>query len=306
VETERHHKHRGWSARRRALTAVSELKPSGRRPVQCQQSNVPLCRTHAGWTSSTLHLQAEPTEELVSGGRRHQTRLRFNHGREEDPVPDLAPQVGVRVASGSRAAGWQHGARRSVSCASAADGAAGGLIEDLPKALDYVVVLGDFNRNLGHEAAQVKGAEPVLSDGTTDLSRPRAASVVTRNLLLEVNDAQPPASRLTLMSPVCTGSADLASACDAAKTRLLTSEERRVLTDRSGLGCRYPVGLNHILVYEALAKSVMSTFKVPLGILGRALSPMPPQNPEPLLAVSDPGSKCTSNTVSLPRKDASS
>lgn len=161
------------------------------------------------------------------------------------------------------------------------------ILEDLPKGLDHVVVLGDFNRNLPHEAARVAGAEPVRSDGSTDLRRPRPQGVATRNLLAEVNDGQPPASTLALLSPTCTGSAEVTAACDRAKTQMLTADERRILTDRTGLGCRNPVGLVHILVSDELAKAVLSTSKVPLGNFGRSLSARPPQNPEPLLAVSD-------------------
>lgn len=160
-------------------------------------------------------------------------------------------------------------------------------IEDLPKGVDHVIVLGDFNRNLGHEAAKVKGAEPVRSDGTTNLAAPRSASVLTRNLLMEVNDAQPAASRLTLLQPMCKGSAEVSAACEAVKSRLLTTEERRVLSDRSGLGCRNPVGLDHVLVSTGLAQAVMTTTKVSLGNLGRSLSARLPEYPEPLLAVSD-------------------
>jgi endonuclease/exonuclease/phosphatase family metal-dependent hydrolase len=160
-------------------------------------------------------------------------------------------------------------------------------IEDLPKGVDHVIVLGDFNRNLGHEAAKVKGAEPVRSDGTTNLAAPRSASVLTRNLLMEVNDAQPAASRLTLLQPMCKGSAEVSAACEAVKSRLLTTEERRVLSDRSGLGCRNPVGLDHVLVSAGLAQAVMTTTKVSLGNLGRSLSARLPEYPEPLLAVSD-------------------
>ncbi len=160
-------------------------------------------------------------------------------------------------------------------------------IEDLPKGVDHVIVLGDFNRNLWHEAAKVKGAEPIRSDGTTDLASPRPASVLTRNLLLEVNDAQPAASLLVLLPPVCAGSAEVTAACEVAKSRLLTSEERRALSDRTGLGCRNPVGLDHVLVSAGLAKAVTSTAKIPLGNFGRSLSVRPPEYPEPLLAASD-------------------
>ncbi|MBL8304952.1 MAG: hypothetical protein JNM26_19540 [Ideonella sp.] len=161
------------------------------------------------------------------------------------------------------------------------------ILEDLPKGVDHVVVLGDFNRNLSHESARVVGAEPVRSDGSTDLAKPRTPGIATRNLLAEVNDGQPPASTLVLLSPTCTGSTELTAACDRAKTQALNTDERRVLADRTGLGCRNPIGLDHILVSDDLAKSVLSTTKVPIGNFGRSLSARPPQNPEPLLAISD-------------------
>jgi hypothetical protein len=133
----------------------------------------------------------------------------------------------------------------------------------------------------------VKGAEPLRSDGSTDLTRPRPAGVATRNLLLEVNDGQPASSKLTLLSARCAGSPGVAAACDAARTRLLTQDERRMLSDREGLGCRNAVGLVHVLASDRLAKAVTSTVKVPLGNLGRALPARQPQHPDPLLAVSD-------------------
>jgi endonuclease/exonuclease/phosphatase family metal-dependent hydrolase len=161
------------------------------------------------------------------------------------------------------------------------------VIEVLPRGVDHVVVLGDFNRNLGHEAARVKGAEAVRSDGSTDLARPRSGDVLTRNLLLEVNDGQPPQSRLVLLPSSCGGSQAVACACEAAKTRLLSAEERRSLGDRAGLGCRNAIGLDHILVSESLARAVTGASKVALGNFGRSLSARPPEHPEPLLAVSD-------------------
>lgn len=200
----------------------------------------------------TVHLKSSCVSPLDRG------RLDGNKG-PDDPCPILQQQVGPLEE----------------------------VIEDITKGMDHFVVMGDFNRNLGHEAARVAGAEPTRSDGSMDLAQPRAAGVLTRNMLLEVNDSQPASSRMSLLAPTCTGSPDVASACEAVKTRLPTPDERRTLSDRSGLGCRNPVGLDHILVSEGLAKSVTATVKVPLGNLGRALSPRPPQNPEPLLAVSD-------------------
>jgi hypothetical protein len=98
----------------------------------------------------------------------------------------------------------------------------------------------------------------VRSDGTTNLAAPRPASVLTRNLLMEVNDHQPAASSLTLLQPVCSGSAEVTAACEAAKTRLLTSEERRALSDRSALGCRNPVGLDHIWVTSTILTAALT------------------------------------------------
>jgi endonuclease/exonuclease/phosphatase family metal-dependent hydrolase len=161
------------------------------------------------------------------------------------------------------------------------------IIEGLPQGVDHVVVLGDFNRNLGHEAARVSGAEPVRSDGSSNLGLPRPPGVLSRNLLLEVNDGQPVASRLKLLEAACPGSPEVTSVCDAAKGRVLSPDERRLLGDRTGLGCRNAVGLVHTLVSESLSDKVTSTTKIPLGNLGRAMSARPPEHPEPLLAVSD-------------------
>ena len=200
----------------------------------------------------TVHLKSACVSPLSRG------KLDGNAG-PDDPCPVLQQQVGPLEA----------------------------VIESLPVGVDHVVVMGDFNRNLAHEAARVPGAEPVRSDGSTDLTRPRPAGVLTRNLLLEVNDGQPASSRLTLLAANCAGSADVVAACDADKIRLLTHDERRMLSDRAGLGCRNASGLVHMLASEGLAKAATSTTKVPLGNLGRTLSPRPPQHPEPLLAVSD-------------------
>jgi hypothetical protein len=68
---------------------------------------------------------------------------------------------------------------------------------------------------------------------------------------------------------------------------LLSGEERRLLSDRTALGCRNAAGLVHILVSESLGSKVASTTKVPLGNFGRAMPANPPEQAEPLLAVSD-------------------
>ena len=200
----------------------------------------------------TLHLKSACVSPLDRG------RLDAS-SRDDDPCPVLQQQIAPLEAA----------------------------IERLPQGVDHVIVLGDFNRNLGHEAARVAGAEPVRSDGSTNLGAPRPPGVLSRNLLLEVNDGQPAASRLNLLEAACPGSTEVAATCDASKTRLLTADERRLLSDRTGLGCRNAAGLVHILVSDSLSKGVLSTSKIALGNLGRAMSAKPPQHQEPLLAVSD-------------------
>ena len=159
--------------------------------------------------------------------------------------------------------------------------------EQLPIGVDYFIVLGDFNRNLWHEANKVAGSEPVRSDSGTDLTTPRVSSVSTRNLVLEVNDGVPASSKAILLSATCAGSADVVLACEASKTAKLITVQRQVLTASTGLGCRNPVGLDHVLVSQSLVASVKSTSKVSIGSLGISLAARPPQFVDPQLAISD-------------------
>lgn len=162
-----------------------------------------------------------------------------------------------------------------------------GLFEGLGSGVDHFIVLGDFNRNLWHEANRVSGAEAVRSDGTTDLTTPRAANVRTRNLLLEVNDGVPTESTAVLLSPSCAGSPAIVAACEMAKTTTLSGAQLAALTAPDGLGCRNPVGLDHVLVSQSLGPAVRSVSKVSIGTAGRSLGANPPDFPDPLLAVSD-------------------
>ncbi|EER62152.1 Endonuclease/exonuclease/phosphatase [Acidovorax delafieldii 2AN] len=158
--------------------------------------------------------------------------------------------------------------------------------ETLGQGVDHFVVLGDFNRNLAHELNQVAGAEPTRSDGGTDLAKPLATGARTRNLLLEINDGQPASSKAALLLPKCPGSAALEAACEASKTGVPTAEQQTLLGGKTGLGCRNPVGLDHILVSQSLAAAVSNTIKVSIGPFGGSLLPSV-NRPDPLLAVSD-------------------
>ncbi|GLZ86701.1 hypothetical protein Pres01_27520 [Metapseudomonas resinovorans] len=200
----------------------------------------------------TLHLKSSCVSPLEGD------RLDSNNG-SGDPCPVLQQQVGPLEDA----------------------------LEKLPLEADHFIVLGDFNRNLWHEANKVTGAEPLRSDGETDLTKFRAPMILTRNLLLEVNDAVPAASKAILLSAVCPGGASVVEACEKSKANKLTTEERKTLASSDGLGCRNPIGLDHILVSESLFENVKSIRKVPIGSLGASLPPKPPQYPEPALAISD-------------------
>lgn len=159
--------------------------------------------------------------------------------------------------------------------------------EALGVGVDAFIMLGDFNRNLAHENARVEGAEPVRSDGVTDLATRRPDGVRTRNLWLEINDGAPASSRGTLLAATCPVSMAAAAACDAAKHRALSLDEQRALTARSALGCRNAIGLDHVVVSQNLVASVRQVVKVPIGAFGSSLPASPPKYPKPLLAVSD-------------------
>jgi 5'-nucleotidase (lipoprotein e(P4) family) len=160
------------------------------------------------------------------------------------------------------------------------------LVEHAGDGVDGFVVLGDFNRNLWHEENAVAGDEPVRSDGTTDLTTPRAAGVKTRNLLRDVFDGQPASSATLLLAAQCPGDASVVAACEASRTRRLTADETKLLTAKTGLGCRNPAGLDQLLVSRTLASNVGTINKMAIGVSGLSL-PSDPQHPEPLLAVSD-------------------
>lgn len=158
--------------------------------------------------------------------------------------------------------------------------------ERLGQGVDHFVVLGDFNRNLAHELNQVAGAEAQRSDGVTDLAKPMAAGVRTKNLLLEINDGLPASSKASLLIAGCPGTPELETACSASKTGVPTPEQQTLMSGRTGLGCRNPIGLDFILVSQSLASAVSSTNKIGIGPLGgsRALTA---SRPDPLLSVSD-------------------
>jgi exonuclease III len=158
-------------------------------------------------------------------------------------------------------------------------------VEALSPGADQVVVLGDFNRNLWHEAHEVAGSEAVRSSGGADLTLPLAAGATSRNLFREVFDGTP-GGLMTLVPLACASSPNDQALCDASKSRTLTQAETRTLASSKALGCSYPIGLDHFLVSVGLQPAIVSAEKVRIGPLGGSHQPQEGR-PDPLLAVSD-------------------
>lgn len=104
-----------------------------------------------------------------------------------------------------------------------------------------LVLLGDWNRNPVHEAGRPEN-ERVRSEGNpTDPYRP---GVRSGKLWREINDGEPARSTLMLLPSECPGT--VAALCQAAKSGLLGPPELNQLTAPTGLGCRNPLGLDHV------------------------------------------------------------
>lgn len=157
-------------------------------------------------------------------------------------------------------------------------------LQERSQGVDAVVMLGDFNRNIAHEAS-LPANTPVRSRGqATDAYAPGVRSA---SLWREVNDGVPATSLLTALETACPLDAETAALCKEAKTRVLDQPQMERLTDAKALGCRNPIGLDHIAVrLPAGSGTAPGAEKVALGFLGRTLEAND-KRPEPLLAVSD-------------------
>lgn len=145
------------------------------------------------------------------------------------------------------------------------------------------IMLGDFNRNLSHEIAAIPRAQ-VRTDGS-DPAGPLPLDARVRSLVGEVDDGQPAASKLALLNTTCPVNAISEEFCRRAKSEAFTREQLRPLTRSENLGCRNPIGLDHVLVSQGLATGA-SARKVPLGLMG-GTRPAGDRFPDPLLALSD-------------------
>lgn len=148
------------------------------------------------------------------------------------------------------------------------------------------VFLGDFNRNMWHEANEVAGAKAVRSDGSTDLTKARSPEALTQNLLKEINDGVPISSKAALLELTCSSDESMQALCTRSKTEAVPRKELAALASKEGLGCRNPVALDQILVSDDLKSKVKEAKKVSIGFMGRSLGPTE-SKPDPLLAVSD-------------------
>ncbi len=153
-------------------------------------------------------------------------------------------------------------------------------VEKLGQGADHFIVLGDFNRNLWHDAMAVEGAKPLRSDGSSDLTTPLPAGVKTQNLYREVFDGKPVATELVPME--CAGPGG--ELCQRAKTEAIGRRELAPLV--ATLGCRNPIGLDHFVVSASLAPKVRGAQKLSIGDEGQSRAAAPGEK-EPVLGVSD-------------------
>lgn len=147
------------------------------------------------------------------------------------------------------------------------------VFEQLPLKADHFVVLGDFNRNLWHEAMEVEGARALRSDGSSELRTPLPAGVKTQNLYREINDGEPAASRASLVPLACPVAPALAQLCERSKTEALRRDSLAPLAAPGALGCRNPIGLDHFIISDSLRPALLGAEKIAIGALGQTLAP---------------------------------
>lgn len=154
-------------------------------------------------------------------------------------------------------------------------------VEDQFGATDKVILLGDFNRNFWHE---VHETGPVRTDGSSpQTSLP--AGVLAKDLFGEVFDDNPAATTVTLLQEECPVNAPTMALCQKGETEILSSDERKQLSHSESLGCRNPLGLDHILISRGI-NAAGSAEHISVGVFG-GTKPANTAHPDPLLAISD-------------------
>lgn len=156
------------------------------------------------------------------------------------------------------------------------------VFEALADGVDGFIVIGDFNRNLSHEATLP--AEAIRSDGSAATTA--LGGRLTNNLWHELNDGVPLKSWADLVPMACPVDAELRQLCEQARKLPLKGPDREQLTGTQGLGCRNGVGVDHIVVSRNWSSRVIAGTKIPIGKFGRSRAPTSVRA-EPLLAISD-------------------
>jgi endonuclease/exonuclease/phosphatase family metal-dependent hydrolase len=154
-------------------------------------------------------------------------------------------------------------------------------VEDRFAGTDKIIMLGDFNRNFWHE---VQNTGPVRTDGSAPHT-PLPPGVLAQDLLGEVFDDEPAFTTVTLLHETCPKNAVVMALCEKGETRLLTPDERKQLSDPQNLGCRNPLGLDHILIGRGISAALPAEH-VAVGVFG-GTKPANQSHPDPLLAISD-------------------
>jgi endonuclease/exonuclease/phosphatase family metal-dependent hydrolase len=146
---------------------------------------------------------------------------------------------------------------------------------------DKIIMLGDFNRNFWHE---VHDTGPVRTDGSSPHT-PLPNGVLVKDLFGEVFDDEPASSSVTLLAEACPKNATTMALCQKGDTQLLTPNERKQLSQPQNLGCRNPLGLDHVLIGRGISSAAPAEH-VAIGVLG-GTKPASATHPDPLLAISD-------------------
>lgn len=69
------------------------------------------------------------------------------------------------------------------------------------------------------------------------------------------------------------------------ETEILSADERKQLSHSENLGCRNPLGLDHILISRGISSAHPATH-IAIGVFG-GTKPASETHPDPLLAISD-------------------
>ncbi|MER9102640.1 endonuclease/exonuclease/phosphatase family protein [Mesorhizobium sp. M0848] len=154
-------------------------------------------------------------------------------------------------------------------------------VEDRFGGADKVILLGDFNRNFWHE---VHETGPVRTDGSSPHT-PLPAGVLARDLFGEVFDDDPATTTVTLLPEECPVNAAAMALCLKGETQILNAAERKQLGHSENLGCRNPLGLDHILISRGIS-SAHAAEHIAVGVFG-GTKPASTAHPDPLLAISD-------------------